>query len=64
MNDIDIYCAEDVLWAIATRVAPARGIIRGQGEAHALMPVARHNPDVEAIGIDAAAPFDGKFAFE
>jgi 4-hydroxy-3-polyprenylbenzoate decarboxylase len=76
-NDVDIYSADDVIWAITTRVNPATGIIVGGGERHC-----QGNPMEELsaesglqgfIGIDATVPFNhplkmafrqGKFAVD
>lgn len=61
-DDVNVYSAEDVMWAITTRVNPATGIIVGGGERHR-----QGNPmeelSVESglqgfIGIDATVPFD------
>ena len=61
-DDIDIYNADDVIWALTTRVNPRTGIIVGSGDRHR-----RGNPMEELseesglqgfIGIDATIPFD------
>lgn len=61
-EDVDIYSAEDVIWALTTRVNPATGILVGGGERHR-----QGNPMEELseesglqgfIGIDATIPFD------
>jgi 3-polyprenyl-4-hydroxybenzoate decarboxylase len=61
-DDVNIYSADDVIWAITTRVNPATGIIVGGGERHRM-----GNPMEELstesglqgfIGIDATIPFD------
>lgn len=63
-EDIDIYCAEDLLWALSTRVDPTKDIFFIPGKAHAFIPVARYNPETQALAIDATAPFQYKFLFE
>ena len=74
-EDVDIYSADDVMWAIMTRVNPATDIVRGTagGMGQALMPMERTGirPDREAeirfeggMGIDATVPFAGKWNFE
>jgi len=61
-DDVDIYSAEDVIWAMTTRVNPETGIVRGWGDRHQ-----RGNPMEELsepsgmqgfYGIDATVPFD------
>jgi 4-hydroxy-3-polyprenylbenzoate decarboxylase len=61
-EDVDIYSAEDVIWALTTRVNPQTGIIKGGGERHR-----QGNPMEELVensglqgflGIDATIPFD------
>jgi len=61
-NDVDIYSAEDVIWALTTRVNPRTGIVVGGGERHR-----QGNPMEELveesglqgfIGIDATVPFN------
>jgi len=61
-DDVNIYSADDVIWAITTRVNPATGILVGGGERHR-----QGNPMEELsaesglqgyIGIDATIPFD------
>lgn len=74
-EDVDIYSADDVMWALMTRVNPAADIVRGTagGMGQALMPMERTGirPDREAeirfeggMGIDATVPFSGKWNFE
>ncbi len=63
-EDVDIYCAEDVLWAIATRLDPATGIMRMRGRGHAFLPVQRAGGSGEAIGLDCTAPFSAKSLYE
>ena len=64
-EDVNIYSAEDVIWALTTRVNPATGILVGGGERHR-----QGNPMEELsaesglqgyIGIDATIPFDHPF---
>jgi UbiD family decarboxylase len=61
-EDVDIYSAEDVIWAMTTRVNPETGIVRGWGDRHR-----RGNPMEELsetagmqgfYGIDATVPFN------
>ena len=61
-TDVDIYSAEDVIWALTTRVNPQTGIVVGGGERHR-----QGNPMEELseqsglqgfIGIDATIPYD------
>jgi 4-hydroxy-3-polyprenylbenzoate decarboxylase len=61
-EDVNIYSAEDVIWALTTRVNPKTGILVGGGERHR-----QGNPMEELsaesglqgyIGIDATIPFD------
>lgn len=61
-EDVDIYSAEDVLWAIATRVNPAKDIIkRGSGGLGApIVPVEQLFPEEGGMAIDATLPFDAK----
>jgi 4-hydroxy-3-polyprenylbenzoate decarboxylase len=74
-EDVDIYSANDIIWAITTRVDPATDIIIGGGGKRAgLIPLERFGYDgetVEAplllhggIGIDATVPFNAKWALE
>ncbi|MBW1824765.1 MAG: UbiD family decarboxylase [Deltaproteobacteria bacterium] len=60
-DDVDIYNAEDVIWAMTTRVNPETGIVRGWGDRHR-----QGNPMEELseisgtqgfYGIDATIPF-------
>ena len=61
-EDVNIYSAEDVIWAITTRVNPATGIIVGGGERHRQgNPMEELSPESGLqgfIGIDATVPFD------
>ena len=61
-DDVDIYNAEDVIWAITTRVNPATGILVGGGERHRLgNPMEELSPESGLqgyIGIDATIPFN------
>jgi len=74
-EDIDIYSAEDVLWAMTTRVNPAIDIIRtpGGGMGQLLMPgekAKRGGSETEefgyegGIGINATVPYNLKWAYE
>lgn len=61
-NDVDIYSADDVMWAITTRVNPATGVITGGGERHRQgNPMEELSPQSGLqgfLGIDATVPFD------
>lgn len=63
-EDVDIYCPEDLLWALSTRVDPTKDIFFIPGKAHAFIPVARYNSETQAMAIDATAPFRYKYLFE
>ncbi|MBI4330034.1 MAG: UbiD family decarboxylase [Chloroflexi bacterium] len=72
-EDIDIYSAEDVLWAITTRCQPGSGVIRGPGGRRIVMfpsdTLGATGEDgdflVEAgIGFDATVPLPAKVHFE
>ena len=74
-EDVDIYCAEDVLWAIQTRVNMATGIVRGTSGAVAnlLQPGQTVSGSQEqaqefgfggGIGFDATKPMDRAWGFE
>jgi 4-hydroxy-3-polyprenylbenzoate decarboxylase len=61
-DDVDIYSAEDVIWALTTRVNPATGIFKVSGDRHR-----QGNPMEElvdfsgsqgSLGIDATVPFE------
>ena len=61
-DDVDIYSAEDVIWALTTRVNPATGIFSVSGDRHR-----QGNPMEElvafsgsqgSLGIDATVPFE------
>lgn len=71
-EDVDIYSADDVLWALVTRVDPENDIIiGGGGKLIGLMPVERFDvfgtpratPALMAggMGFDATVPFDAKW---
>ncbi len=69
-EDIDIYSAEDILWAIITRVNPNTDIIQGArgGRETMLMPMERL-PLIKGVfeggmGIDATVPLEAKGEFE
>lgn len=65
-EDIDIYSADDILWALNTRVNPKRDIIigGGGGMGHIFMPAEREEKNVfvfeGGMGIDATVPFKVK----
>ena len=67
-EDVNIYSAEDVLWAIATRIDPKKDVLRfGAEDIKGPAPVAE--PEVAfggfggKIGIDATVPVDKKRPF-
>ncbi len=69
-EDIDIYSAEDVLWALTTRVNPNTDIIQGArgGRGTMMMPIERL-PALKGlfeggIGVDATVPVEAKEEFE
>jgi gallate decarboxylase subunit C len=64
-EDINIYNAEDVMWAIMTRVDPRKDIIILNSDASSSIPIGRRAHGKECkMGFDATAPFDNKFAFK
>lgn len=69
-EDVDIYNADDVLWAITTRVNPDLDIIRGSrgGRGTIMQPMERmggFGGGFEGgIGIDATVPFEAKGEFQ
>ncbi|MBI4331175.1 MAG: UbiD family decarboxylase [Chloroflexi bacterium] len=73
-EDIDIYSADDVLWAITTRVNPRRDMIvgAGGGMGQVLMPMERiemAQGNVQysfegGMAFDATVPFENKWNFE
>ncbi len=74
-DDVDIYSADDVLWAITTRVKPENDIIMGGGgRMLGLMPVERFETDGTptsstfllrgGMGFDATVPFGARERFE
>ncbi len=70
-EDVDIYNADDVLWAITTRCNPATGILTGaRGGRGTLMQPLERTSEVGGggyeggIGIDATVPMDKKWHFE
>ncbi len=68
-EDVDIYNADDVLWAITTRVNPDLDIIRGGigGRGTIMQPMERMGGAgggfEGGIGIDATVPFESKEEF-
>ncbi|MBI4296893.1 MAG: UbiD family decarboxylase [Chloroflexi bacterium] len=64
-EDVNIYSAEDVIWAITTRVHPKTGIHVGGGERHRQgNPMEELSPESGLqgyIGIDATVPFDNPY---
>lgn len=68
-EDVDIYNADDVLWAITTRVNPDLDIIRGGkgGRGTIMQPMERMGGAgggfEGGIGIDATVPFQAKSEF-
>jgi 4-hydroxy-3-polyprenylbenzoate decarboxylase len=74
-EDVDIYSADEIIWAMTTRVDPETGIIIGGGGKRAgLLPIERFRYDGKmneaplllygGIGIDATVPFEAKWALE
>jgi 4-hydroxy-3-polyprenylbenzoate decarboxylase len=70
-EDVNIYSADDILWAITTRVSPERSIVTGTGGAmgQVMMPAERIDAVGRArhevgLGIDATVPFKQKDYFE
>jgi len=64
-EDVDVYNADEILWAISTRTNPKTGIITGVGSGREiLMPIERTEVHVSAIGIDATVPFPLKWNYE
>ncbi|MBW1997607.1 MAG: UbiD family decarboxylase [Deltaproteobacteria bacterium] len=61
-EDVDIYSAEDVIWAMTTRVNPETGIVRGWGDRHRQGNPMEDLSEVSGLqgfyGIDATVPFD------
>ncbi len=71
-EDIDIYSAEDLLWAITTRVRRESDILSGSagGRGGPMMPIERIAVDGKTVfhydgglGIDATVPFESKQEF-
>jgi 4-hydroxy-3-polyprenylbenzoate decarboxylase len=74
-EDVDIYSADDLLWAITTRVDPEQDIMRGSvgGRGSPMLPIERLGTSGEKVagsiykgglGIDATVPFEEKWQFE
>lgn len=74
-EDIDIYSADDLLWALTTRVDPDRDIMRGciGGRGSPMLPIERIGTAGEKIagaqykgglGIDATVPYEEKWRFK
>ncbi len=70
-EDVDIYNADDVLWAIMTRTDPDRSFIKGPrgSVGQALMPAEEHGERgwggfEGGLAIDATIPFMHKSAFQ
>ena len=70
-EDVNIYSADDILWALTTRVSPERSIITGTGGAmgQVMMPAerifARGRPRHDVgLGIDATVPYAHRDYFE
>jgi 3-polyprenyl-4-hydroxybenzoate decarboxylase len=67
-EDVDIYSAEDILWAITARVNPATDLITAHGAAQFQMrreieAKGREGTDHQiGLGIDATSPFETKWA--
>lgn len=63
-HDVDIYSAEDMEWALATRHDPVKDkIIFPDSMSHELNPITRNGLD-NKIGIDATAPYPQKWEFQ
>lgn len=69
-EDVDIYNADDVLWAITTRVNPNTDILRGPfgGRGMLMQPMERMGAAgggfEGGMGMDATVPFDARPQFE
>ncbi|MBI4331387.1 MAG: UbiD family decarboxylase [Chloroflexi bacterium] len=70
-EDVDIYNADDVIWAITTRCNPVSGILSGarEGRGTLMQPLERTSGlggggFEGGIGIDATVPMDKKWHFE
>lgn len=74
-EDVDIYSADDILWAITTRVDPDQDIMRGSagGRGSPMLPIERLGTSGKKVagsmykggmGIDATVPFEEKWQFE
>lgn len=61
-DDVDIYSAEDIIWALTTRVNPSTGIITTGGErkrqGNPMEELVEDSGRQGAIGIDATVPFN------
>ncbi|MBI2934846.1 MAG: UbiD family decarboxylase [Chloroflexi bacterium] len=72
-DDIDVYSAEDVMWAVTTRCQTSSGIIKGPGGRRIVMfpsdTLGAKGEDADflneaGIGIDATVPLSAKHHFE
>jgi UbiD family decarboxylase len=69
-EDVNIYSADDLLWAITTRCSPPDGIIRGAYGSRGIpaMPAEKKISGVGGfeggIGLDCTAPWNEKWRFE
>ncbi|MBI4333409.1 MAG: UbiD family decarboxylase [Chloroflexi bacterium] len=74
-EDIDIYSADDVLWAITTRVNPEKGIMRGSvgGRGSPMLPIERvgltgkevaGSTYMGGLGLDATIPYGSEADFQ
>lgn len=67
-EDVNIHSAEDVIWALTTRVNTATGIISTRGDlkrrGNPMEHLAEEYGRQGGIGIDATVPFDKKGAFK
>lgn len=62
-EDVDVSNAEEVLWALTTRVQPARDIhVKTRAPSHALFPFL--SPEERATMTGAAVCYDATFPFE
>lgn len=67
-EDVKIHSAEDVIWALTTRINTAEGIMTTRGDlkrrGNPMEHLAEAHGRQGAIGIDATIPFDKKWAFK
>jgi len=69
-EDVNIYDAEDVLWAIITRCSPETGILKGPSGSRGIpaMPLEKKEHGIGGyeggLGLDATAPWNEKWRFQ